>query len=235
MNREYYKHTEYTRYVDLKKLAFIVSFLSMTQNSLKGLDVGCGEGNVTIPLASLGYNMIGFDMSAENIEKANRKKGSKDNPMFFVGDAENLGITEKENFDFVICSEVLEHLRNPEKVLNSINKILKINALLILTVPNGYGLYSLLYDHFRNKIVHPILPRIGKSGHIQSFTLYKVKKLVADAGFDLIDVKHSDIISFLPILVRSNTFCYYDCKLADRVPPSLVSGYYLGIRLRKTQ
>jgi len=51
MNREYYKHTEYTRYADLKKLAFIVSFLSMTQNSLKGLDVGCGKGDVTIPLA----------------------------------------------------------------------------------------------------------------------------------------------------------------------------------------
>jgi len=50
--------------------------------------------------------------------------------------------------------------------------------------------------------------------------LNKVKKLVADAGFDLTDVKHSDIISFLPILVRSNTFCYYDCKLADRVPLS---------------
>jgi len=189
--------------VDFKKLDFVVRLCkkTLTRNNLKGLDIGCAEGDVTIPLASLGYNMIGFDISEENIKKANSKRVSKHNPMFFVGDAENLGIFEKGIFDFVICSEVLEHVQNPKEVLNSINKISKKNALLILTVPNGYGPYSLLNDHFRNKIVHHILPRIGKSGHVHSFTLNKIKKLIADAGFDVMEVKHSDFISFLPTLV----------------------------------
>ena len=130
----------------------------------------------------------------------------------------------------MICSEVLEHLNHPEKALNLINRVLKENGLFIVTVPNGYGPYSLIFDHFRNKVISKIFPKIGLSDHVQAFTLSKIYNLIRDAGFEVLNINHADFISFLPILVRLNKFRYYDCKLADKLPSPLVSGYYIACR-----
>ena len=231
MAKDYYNYTEYTRHVDFKRLDFIVQSIRdyAIKTNLKGLDLGCGKGNVTVPLESIGYKMIGIDISPENIEEAKSKQIIKDNPIFIVGDAENLAL-EKRNFDFVVCTEVLEHLKHPENVLNSINEILKEDGLLIVTVPNGYGPYSLIYDHFRNKVLSKIFPKIGRSDHVQAFTLSKITNLLKEAGFEVLNVKHSDFISFLPIFVKSKRFSYYDCKLADKLPSFFVSGYYIACR-----
>lgn len=231
MTQNYYKYTEYTRYVDFKRLDFIVQSIKnyFNKTDLRGVDLGCGKGNVTIPLASLGYNMIGIDISRNNIKAAKAKQITEDNPTFLVGDAENLTLDDKI-FDFVVCSEVLEHLNHPEKTLNSINGILKESGLLIVTVPNGYGPFSLISDHFRNNVICKVFPKIGLSDHVQAFTLSKISNLLREAGFEVLNVKHSDFISFLPILVKSNRFSYYDSKLADKLPPPLVSGYYISCR-----
>ena len=193
------------------------------------MDLGCGKGDVTVPLASFSYSMTGIDISPDNIEAAKSKQIAKDNPIFLVGDAEKFTF-EKGGFDFVVCTGVLEHLMHPKKVLNQINEILKEYGLLIVTVPNGYGPYSLIFDHFRNKVLSKIFSKIGLSDHIQAFTLSRITTLLKEAGFEILNVNHSDFISFLPVLVKSNRFSYYDCKLADKLPPHLVSGYYIACK-----
>lgn len=230
MTKKYQEYTEYTRYVDFKRIDFIVQSIRnhFNRTNLKGLDLGCGKGNVTVPLASLGYNMIGIDISSDNIKVAKVKQITKDNPTFLIGDAENF-VLEKGDFDFVVCSEVLEHLKHPENALNSINEVLKEGGLLIVTVPNGYGPYSLIFDHFRN-VVSLAFPKIRPSPHVQTFTLFKICNRIKKAGFEVLNVKHSDFVSFLPILVESTGFSYYDCKLADKLPPPIVSGYYIACR-----
>uniref|UniRef100_A0A7V4KD94 Class I SAM-dependent methyltransferase n=1 Tax=Fervidobacterium pennivorans TaxID=93466 RepID=A0A7V4KD94_FERPE len=200
-------------------------------DEIKGLDVGCGKGDVTIPLAFLGYKMVGVDISSENIDEAIKrlkvKKLLKNNPVFLLGDAENLPFKEG-SFDFVICSEVLEHLKRPEKALKSIHEVLKPKGLLIVTVPNGYGPYCMIYDHFRN-IISKILP-IKPSDHIQFFTLSKIRNLIKKSGFDILSIRHSDFLSFLPLIVKSKKLSYYDCKLADKLPSFIVSGWYVLCR-----
>lgn len=110
MTPNYHRYTEYRRYVDFKRLDFIIQSIRnhFTETGLKGVDLGCGKGNVTVPLASLGYKMIGGDISPDNIKAAKVKQIAKDNPMFFVDDAENPTFDD-ESFDFVVRSEVLEH------------------------------------------------------------------------------------------------------------------------------
>lgn len=222
MTKKYYNYTGYTRYVDFKRLDFIVQSIRnhfKNRTDLKGFDLCCGRGNVTVPLASLGYKMIGVDISPDNIEAAKSKRITEDNPIIFlVGDAENFALG-KGSFDFVVCSECLEHLNHPEYALNLINRVLKEEGLLIVTVPNGYGPYSLIFDHFWNKVISKILPKIRLSDHVQTFTLSRICNLIKEAGFEVLNVNHSDFILFLPILAKSRRFAYYDCKLADKLPP----------------
>lgn len=230
MIKQYHEYTNYTRYVDFKRLDFIIQSIidNSDKNTLEGLDLGCGMGNIAIPLASLGYRMTGIDISPKNINNAKSRQITVDNPVFLVGDAENF-LHEKERMDFVICSEVLEHLNSPHRALNLINKILRNKGLLIVTVPNGYGPYSLVADHLRNKVISRI-SNIQPSEHVKTFSLSNIRNLIEEAGFDILKINHSDFISFLPVLVRSKRFCYLDCYLADKLPSAFVSGYFMICR-----
>ncbi len=224
--------TGYQRYVDLKKLDLIVSFLTRNlEGTTEGLEAGCGEGNITIPLAYLGYQMRGIDISPQTIESALKQKAKFLGsdclfPVFSVGDIASLTFAEL-SFDFVICSEVLEHLTNPEAAMSSLSGVLKKQGFLIITVPNGYGPYALLFDHLQNKVVTRLIRGAGHSGHQQTFSLRAIRKLLSASGFKILDFRHSDFLSFLPVLVKWRAFCLLDCKLADWLPHQMVSGWYL--------
>lgn len=229
-SRGYQKYSAYTRYVDFKKLDFIVETVEelyyRERRKLLGLDIGCGEGNVIIPLASIELDMVGLDISLPAIKEAKRRATTYGfNISFIAGDAEKLMFRD-ESFDFVICSEVLEHLHAPEKVLAAVYRILKRKGLLIITVPNGYGPYCLIYDHLRNKVISRLF-KIGPSEHIQAFTFSRINRILHNHNFRVLKVAHSDFISFLPPFKKSKTLSYYDCKLADRLPHILVSGWYI--------
>jgi ubiquinone/menaquinone biosynthesis C-methylase UbiE len=177
--------------------------------------------------------MTGIDINAGEIKTSNLRKAELFDeqqyyPQFLKGDAENLSLLKPASFDFIICSEVLEHLRHPEKTLSSLYCILKQNGLFIVTVPNGYGPYSLIFDQFRNKIVSKLFSRIEPSEHVQAFTFSAFTRLIEKAGFKILKVNHSDFISFMPLLVQFDRFCVWDCKLADKLPPQLASGWYLA-------
>lgn len=51
-----------------------------------------------------------------------------------LGDAENIPC-EDEKYDCAICFELLEHVKNPDKVLKEISRILKTNGLFFLSMP----------------------------------------------------------------------------------------------------
>lgn len=230
----YHKYTSYTRYVDFKRLDFIVQVVTEAFSPMSnacGLDLGCGEGNIALPLASLGYQMVGVDISTEAIKRAEGKKATLLNSQcsleFLVGDAENLTI-RGEAFDFVICSELLEHLEHPEKALASISRVLKQHGILLLTVPNGYGPYGLLFDWLVAKMVCRLLRRVQHFPHVQEFSFHGVTRLIQKGGFRILKVRHSDFVSFLPLLVKCNGFCKLDCAVADKLPPQLVSGWYFA-------
>lgn len=197
--------------------------------------MGCGKGDIAIPLASLGYQIIGVDVFPAVIETAKFRKTkllNQDNSVeFLVGDAESLNI-RNQLFDFIICTEVLEHLEHPEKALDSIFSLLKKNGTLIVTIPNGYGPYSLFFNSFTTKIAYAIARKIQHSPHVQAFTFSRFQKLIEERGFRIFEVGHSDFISFLPFLVNLKGFCKIDCAIADRLPSPFVGGWFLACRKR---
>lgn len=130
----------YTKYIDknpLQKL-LIGNFFNALLGSLKNLkadrilDVGCGEGVGLNHLQSknIGKYLEGIDYSKEALILAKKFYPSL---KFRQGDIYKLPYRENE-FDLIICSEVLEHLDKPEKAVGEMKRV--TNKFLLFSVPN---------------------------------------------------------------------------------------------------
>lgn len=103
-------------------------------------DFGCGDGsffhyfskeakNRNISLDSVNY--LGLDSSSLYEEHVLHNGGR-----FFLGDVLNPPTILYQQADFIICSEIIEHLDETDILMDSIKKVLKSNGWLYLTTPN---------------------------------------------------------------------------------------------------
>jgi ubiquinone/menaquinone biosynthesis C-methylase UbiE len=95
-------------------------------------DLGCGEGDLTNYICNLNIveKINACDSSSKVIGIA--KKNSKSSKInFYLKDIYEIG--EQEKADLIVCCEVLEHLKYPEKALNKIKQV--TNKYCLLSVP----------------------------------------------------------------------------------------------------
>jgi len=142
---EIYRDTK-NWYLKTKKNQAYSKFINLTTHYAgnKILDVGCATGDYCIKLKQLGFECIGVDINHDYIEKA-RKNGIEAYKM----DAEDLRFDE-ESFDTVLLFEVLEHVKNPDRVLNEAKRVARKNILI--TLPNctefsSLKKFNLTYEH----------------------------------------------------------------------------------------
>lgn len=95
------------------------------------LDIGCGTGYGSAVLAE-NYEVIALDNDKEAIRYA--KKHYK-KPLFKTGNAEKLKFDDS-SFDAVVAFELIEHLKNPQKFLSEVKRVLRRNGVFILSTPN---------------------------------------------------------------------------------------------------
>jgi 2-polyprenyl-3-methyl-5-hydroxy-6-metoxy-1,4-benzoquinol methylase len=94
---------------------FAESFSQRPPDSLRVLDVGCGDGSeLALPLARLGFQVTGIDIHAPSIEHARQLGVDVSNLNYVCGRVEEL---KSPHYDMVILSEVLEHLTEPRFLL----------------------------------------------------------------------------------------------------------------------
>jgi SAM-dependent methyltransferase len=127
--------------VGLKKITVdVITELNnrMGPNSIV-LDVGCGDRIYEQFITCKKY--IGID-----IEQSGRSSDKKLPDMYFDG----LDIPFNNNFfDFIICTEVLEHAIDPEYLCAEMRRVLKPNGLLLITVPSMWGEHEVPFDFRR--------------------------------------------------------------------------------------
>ncbi|OGH09014.1 MAG: hypothetical protein A2152_01985 [Candidatus Levybacteria bacterium RBG_16_35_6] len=174
-------YKKYTSKNPLKKL-FINNFFNAICNELCGLginsilDVGCGEGFTLKRLKqkAIGNKFTGVDSSKEAITL-----GKKENPNLDlrVGDIYNLKFKDN-SFDLVLCMEVLEHLKEPEKALAELKRTSK--KYLLLSVPNEPWFYLFNYTQWGKDI-----------GHINKWSARNFKKFAGASGLKILSVKTS--------------------------------------------
>jgi ubiquinone/menaquinone biosynthesis C-methylase UbiE len=146
-----------------KRLLGVISqkLININARSLHGLDIGCAYGDM---LSYLCTNDIIGEMVSIDIDK-NRVCIAKDKvsqPEYIVADTLSLCLRD-DSFDFILCSEVFEHLINPYDAMNEIIRVAKSNSFLIVSVPYEP------YFHWGNILRGRHLSRWGKTPSHVSF------------------------------------------------------------------
>lgn len=100
------------------------------------LDVGCGSGLLTLALAKEKKSVTGIDSSKEMVKEAGRLLKVHDvHANLIQADACNLPFMEG-TFDFILCHNVLHVVKEKERVLHEIYRVLTTSGCLLLTGPN---------------------------------------------------------------------------------------------------
>ena len=99
------------------------------------LDIGCGGGLLSEPMARLGANVTGIDASDKNIKIAKlHAKKNKLNINYFCSSPEKLKI--KNKFDVILNMEIIEHVEDINFFIKSCSKLLKKNGLMFVATLN---------------------------------------------------------------------------------------------------
>lgn len=118
------------------------------------LDIGCSQGVVSLILGRESCTVVGLDVEAGVIEAAQQALREESEPVrqrvsFRVADAFAADF-EPGSFDTVILGEVLEHLSNPERLLERVCQWLRPGGRVVISVPHGYEPHE---DHKRTLYV----------------------------------------------------------------------------------
>lgn len=240
---------EFERIADIKRLNFIIDVLkARLPEGAEVLDVGCGNGVISRGLGEVGFNVKGIDVSEKTIEKA-KLLNKFSNVKFDVISAEQL-VADGNQYHAVICSEVLEHLTDPGKLLNVLYQVLHKDGVLIVTVPNGKGPRELFVtrpvismqkkNNWVWKLVRKIKHALGYKGttvqsdadnlaHIQFFTKKSLEQLAQASHFKIVRFGKTnfveDVFPFSILTKRIKTLQKWDCAIAEKLPYRFTGGF----------
>ncbi len=120
----------------LSKSEAIISEQKSIFSNLDILDVGCGGGLISEPLARIGANVTAIDASEKNIQIAKiHAKKSELKIEYLVSSVEEMAKSEKK-FDVVLALEIIEHVADVELFIKSCSDLVKTGGILFVATIN---------------------------------------------------------------------------------------------------
>ena len=104
--------------------------------ALRILDIGCGGGLLSEPLARLGASVLGADPSASNIDVARRHAAEAGLDIDYRATTAEALAEAGESFDLVLAMEVVEHVADVRAFVGSCAAMVKPNGLMIAATIN---------------------------------------------------------------------------------------------------
>ena len=96
-----------------------------TQPNFTVLDIGCGEGVITVPMAQKVSKVTGIDLSRKMLEilKEKADKEALNNLECFEGDFSDINLENMGHYDVIIASRCLNGIMDIENLLKNINQM----------------------------------------------------------------------------------------------------------------
>ncbi len=201
----------------------LARFVSRYATETETLDIGCGGA----PYAKYFPHRIGFDhVLGPGVD--------------VVGDAHNLPFQD-DQFERILCTEVLEHLIDPPKAIAEMSRVLKPGGLLILTTRFLFPIHDAPHDYWRFTrygLAHlfrdwEIVELVEEAGSLETLALLTQRlglqvKFYGGRLIKLFILVGARLLQGFSWLVRIE---YGDITHAEQSKhPVLVSGYYLAAR-----
>ncbi|MBI4896448.1 MAG: methyltransferase domain-containing protein [Candidatus Aenigmarchaeota archaeon] len=108
----------------------LVPLLGVKRNDVI-LDIGCGTGRLTVALASMCNTIIGIDFSEHMLIRAQEKTKNLHHVEYKKTDIEKRLPFKNSSFDKVICSLVVNHIKDINKFFHEINRVLKRDGVFV--------------------------------------------------------------------------------------------------------
>jgi len=115
-------------------IARYTTILSQICEGKRILDIGCGSGALTYLISQKGGMVIGVDVLDGAIKFAREKTKNIRNIGFIKASACHLPF-KNDCFDYVVSSDVIEHLEEPDKMLAEIKRVYNGNGKVVITTP----------------------------------------------------------------------------------------------------
>ncbi|MEK7407329.1 MAG: class I SAM-dependent methyltransferase [Acidobacteriota bacterium] len=165
--------------------ALLLRQLPEEGRGLRVLDVGCADGYLARLLAARGYRVTGIE-----------RPGAAAQP--FPANVElveadlNAGLPGLDGrFEFVLCADILEHLREPLQTLSALRAVLAPGGRLIASLPNSGNIY------FRLNVLAGRFPAHDRGlfdrTHLHFYTWDGWVELLGRGGFRIESVQPSGI------------------------------------------
>ena len=125
----------------------------------KILDVGCGGGILSESMAHRGANVTGIDMGDAPLAVAklhSLETGIKIN--YQKSTVESLAEEEAEQYDIITCLEMLEHVPDPNSIINTCSKLLKPGGKIFFSTINK-NLKAFLFAIIGAEYILNLLPK----------------------------------------------------------------------------
>lgn len=141
------------------------------------LDLGCADGSVGARLRAAGHHVTGVDVEAAD--------GAKERLDRFIQADLDHGLPPEldDRYDVVVCADVLEHVRRPDRLLRALTDVLAPGGVVIASVPN----FGHWYPRLRVASGHFDYDRRGilDQDHVRFFTQRSFERLATQAGYRL--------------------------------------------------
>lgn len=103
---------------------------------LRLLDIGCGGGLISEPMARLGAAVIGADAAAENIATAQVHAAQSGLEIDYRATTAEALAAAGEQFDVVLALEIVEHVADPQDFITTCARLLRPGGMLIVSTLN---------------------------------------------------------------------------------------------------
>ena len=103
---------------------------------LRLLDIGCGGGLLSEPMARLGAQVVGADAAPKNIEVARLHAGQVGLDIDYRAETAEALLAAGESFDAVLAMEIVEHVAEPPAFVQACHDLLRPGGVLVMSTLN---------------------------------------------------------------------------------------------------